>query len=107
MRYERAISSSSPNDQTSYIMVNSTRFIFSRVSAQRTSPLISRVLIDPVSSGLNGTAVNCMDIITSNTASIFIIIRDLINGTLRKIYAILRLYKIPCSMDSTLYTCSY
>ena len=81
VRYELAISFSSPSDQTLYLMVNSTKFTISRVSAQSTSPLVSRLLINPVSNYLNETVVNCTDI-TSETTSImiFIINGDLIHG---------------------------
>ena len=85
MRYDRAISSSSPSDQTAYMMVNSIRFTFSRVSAQNTLPFVSRSLISPVSNGLNRTVVYCMDIITSETVSltIIVIIGDLLHGKMR------------------------
>ena len=45
MRYDRVISSSSPEDQTSHILVNSIRFTFSRVSAQNSLPLVARLVV--------------------------------------------------------------
>ena len=72
---------------SSSIVANSS-FIFSRISAQNTLPLISRLLINPVSAKLNGTVVNCTDIVeTSETAStlVQIINEDLIFGMLQKL----------------------
>ena len=69
------------------LLVNSITFSFSRVSAQDTLPLISRLLINPVSAELNGTLVNCTDIFeTLETAStlVRIINEDLIYGRLWK-----------------------
>ena len=50
-----------PSDQFTERTVNSTVFIFRRVSAQGSSPLISTLSINSVSSGLNGVVVHCMD----------------------------------------------
>ena len=52
-----------PADQMTEESVNSTIFTFMRTSAQFVSPQISTLSIDSVSSGLNGTVVNCMDIL--------------------------------------------
>ena len=38
---------------------------FSRLSGQDVLPLVSRVTVSPVSSGLNGTVVNCFEGISS------------------------------------------
>ena len=38
---------------------------FSRLSSQDVLPLVSRVTVNPVSSGLNGTVVNCFEGISS------------------------------------------
>ena len=67
--YTRAISSSTPNDQTARIMVNSTSLIFSRISAQKNIPFVSRLLISPVSSNLNGAEVKYLDDLTSESSS--------------------------------------
>ena len=55
--------------QMSEIRVNSTTFTIMRTSAQHSLPLISTLVIDSVSSALNGTVVNCKDVGTSMTAS--------------------------------------
>lgn len=47
-------------------MANSTTFTFSRLSTQ---PLTSRMLINPVSEGLNGVQVDCIDRATSESAT--------------------------------------
>ena len=81
--YNRVISSSSISNQTRHIIVNSTTFTFSRVSAPNGFPLISKLLISPVSNSLNGTLVNCMDISTSETATVLVIIFNVMsNGAL-------------------------
>ena len=54
---------------TSDIEVNSITFTFSRISDEGSLPLILRLIIDPVSDGLNGTEVNCTDVLTSNSTS--------------------------------------
>ena len=51
-------------------VVNSTVFNFSRISAEGASPLVSRLLISPVSNGLNGTVINCEDLDTSELSSL-------------------------------------
>ena len=57
-------------------MANSTTFTFSRLSAQDVSPLISRMIISPVSEGLNGVQVNCEDVETAESATTMIRIVD-------------------------------
>jgi hypothetical protein len=73
VNYNQAISSSSPSDQTFQTAINSTNLTFSRISPQNSSPLISRLLISPVSDHLNGTEVNCMDSIASERSSVTVI----------------------------------
>ena len=48
---------------------NSTTFTFSRLSAQDSSPLISRMTISSVSEGLNGVHVSCEDVAASESAT--------------------------------------
>ena len=73
----RAIVSDRPDNQISYLLVNSTiSFNFSRVSSEDSLPLISRLLISPVSDGLNGSSVSCMDIATSESMSTSINVID-------------------------------
>ena len=69
-RYTRVLSTAS---QASYLLVNSTLFTFSRRSPEHNTPLVSRLLISPVSDGLNGTDINCGDADTSTSAIIQII----------------------------------
>ena len=45
--------------------INSTMFTFSRLSPPNSSPLISILVINPVTVSLNGTEVNCTDLETS------------------------------------------
>ena len=44
-------------------------------------PLVSRSLIDPVTTDLNGTVINCTDVLTMETASVTIYVIS-IQGTL-------------------------
>ena len=68
-----AISSSSPTNQTMHRMVNSTKVTYSRISPQNSSPLVSRLFINPVSNHLNGTQVKCVNSMTSETSSVAVI----------------------------------
>ena len=46
--------------------VNSITFIFSRISVAGSLPLISMLMINPVTDELNGTLVNCTDVLLSD-----------------------------------------
>ena len=73
----RAVLSDRSDNQSSYLLVNSTILLnFSRVSSQYSLPLISRLLISPVSDGLNGSSVSCFDIATSESVSTSINVID-------------------------------
>ena len=63
------ISAQDEAQQRSEIRVNSTIFISMRTSARNRSPLISTMVINSISSDLNGTVVNCEDIGNSITVS--------------------------------------
>lgn len=65
--YDRTISSTAPTDQNAQIMGNSTNFTFSRVSAQNDFPLVSRLLISPITNGLN---VQCRDELTLESSAV-------------------------------------
>ena len=65
-RYSRILHSGSA---TSDLEVNSITFTFLRISAEGSQPVVSRLLIAPVSDDLNGTEVNCTDVLPSNTSS--------------------------------------
>ena len=67
MGLHRAIEAYSPNDDIS--VINSTLFTFSRISARGYLPLVSRLLINPLTTGLNGTVVNCTDVLMMEIAS--------------------------------------
>ena len=73
--YPRVITASGqPNDKTTQLVLNSMTFIFSRTSAEDRTPVMSRLLISPVSSSLNGTVINCEDVGTSEVSSTTIIV---------------------------------
>ena len=61
LTFMRSTASEGVSQQISTMMVNSTFFNISRVSGQDESPLVSRLVINPVSVGLNGTRVNCTE----------------------------------------------
>ena len=65
-----------PSGVASPVMVNSTTFTFSRLSAQDSSPLISWMTINHVSEGLNGVQMSCMDVEASQSATTIIRILD-------------------------------
>ena len=56
------VTSNGPSGVPPPVTANSTRFTFSRFSAQDSTPLISMLTINPVSEGLNGVEVKCMDV---------------------------------------------
>ena len=60
--YSRYISLTDVSQQESSMVVNSTSFNVSRVSHRGMSPLVSTLLINPVTIGLNGTQVNCTEV---------------------------------------------
>jgi hypothetical protein len=47
------------------LMISGSTITFSRLSGQGSSPLVSRTVVSPVTSGLNGTVVNCFEGISS------------------------------------------
>ena len=60
----------------SNLTVNSTVFNFSRISARNRMPVVSRLVISPVSNGLDGTVVNCVDVDAAEVLSTKIIIGE-------------------------------
>ena len=56
-------------NQIKHIKDHNTTFTFTRSSAQHASPLISTLSIDSVSFGLNGTVVQCMDVMNPTTSA--------------------------------------
>ena len=56
------ITSDGPSGIPPPVTANSTTFTFLRLSAQDVSPLISRMIISPVSEGLNGVQMRCEDV---------------------------------------------
>ena len=70
------ITSDGPSGIPPSLMVNSTTFTFLRLSAQDVSPLISRMIISPVSEGLNRVQISCKDVEVSESATTTIRIVD-------------------------------
>ena len=61
-------------------IINSTKFTFSRTSAEDDLPLISMLTINSTGIGLNGTVVHCRDAETETSISTTINIIDPNNG---------------------------
>ena len=59
--FMRFITSPGVSQQASSLIVNSTSFNVSRVSSHNELPLVSRLGINPVNMGLNGTRVSCTE----------------------------------------------
>ena len=59
------VTSSGPSGIPPPVRINTTMFTYSRLSGPSSLPLISRLTINPVSRGLNGTVVNCFEGSTS------------------------------------------
>ena len=76
MTYETLIQSLGPtgllNSQEQLTLNSTVIFTFSRHSAERDLPLISRVIIENVSEGLNGVEIQCTDAGMINSATITI-----------------------------------
>jgi hypothetical protein len=65
-KYSRYISSTDVSQQMSSVSVNSTLFQISRASHQGRLPLVSRLLVNPMNTLLNGTIkVNCTELGTN------------------------------------------
>ena len=64
--YSRYISTTDVSQQTSSWIVNSTSFL--RVSCREMFPLVSRLLINPVTIALKGTKVNCTEVTNHSNA---------------------------------------
>ena len=71
----RTVSSTGP--AMSQLIANSTVFNFSRISAHNSViPVMSRLVISPVSNGLNGTVMSCVEVHRREVASTTIIVGE-------------------------------
>ena len=71
--HSRFISSTDASQQIDSVSVNSTSFHISRVSHQGRLPLVSRLLISPVSLKVNAViTANCTEVLVDGMASITI-----------------------------------
>ena len=62
------VTADGPDGAPPSAMANSTTFAILRLSAQDITPLVSRMIINPVSEGLNGVQVTCEDRISNSAA---------------------------------------
>lgn len=67
------LSTGSTEDNRAQLIVSSTLFNFSRISDENSSPLVTRLLIGPVSVGLNGTEMICVDMESYNSSTLTIL----------------------------------
>ena len=74
------------------VTVDSTVFNFSKISAYDSMPVMSRSVISPVSNGLNGIVMNCVDVHTREVASTTIIVGE--RGALQGIILVYTLREI-------------
>ena len=65
MTYSASVISAGPSGVPPPVTISSSMITFSRLSAQNSSPLVSRITVSSVSSGLNGTVVKCVEGISS------------------------------------------
>ena len=73
LEYSRFITSTDASQQIDSVSVNGTSFNVSRVSHQRRLPLVSRLLVSPVSLKVNAvTIANCTEVGADGMASITI-----------------------------------
>ena len=75
----RAIDANSLNDETS--VINSTSFTFSRISARGHLPLVSKLMINPLTTSFNGTVINCTDVSMMETATAIVHVVNRHSGT--------------------------
>jgi hypothetical protein len=72
---------SSTSEAMAQLVVNSMVFNFSRISAYNSMPVMSKLVISPVSNSLNGSVMNCVGRDTEEVSSTTIVIRE--RGTLQ------------------------
>ena len=73
MRYTKILQNSGQNHlQTFEEIIESTTFLYSRISAENVLPVMSMLSINPVKDGLNGVMINCTDVTTSHLESTII-----------------------------------
>ena len=85
------VSSDGPSGVPPPVTINNAMITFSRLSSQDSSPLVSRLIISPVSSALNGTVVNCIEGFSSTESVATTTIRIIDPGQFgKKLYNLLR-----------------
>ena len=75
-RVLRVIPSVAPSPSETSQLINSTVFYFTKTSAEGALPVMSRLLISPVSRDLNGTVISCEDLSTADVSSTTVIVRE-------------------------------
>ena len=95
--------SDGPDGVPPSVIVNSTTFTVLRLSAQDTTPLMSRMIINPVSEGLNGVQVACIDAEESNsTAATVVTTIQIIGGAGGNFHGVTPWMIRPCMINKLL-----
>ena len=78
----RAIEANAPKNSDDSSVIGSSRFTFSKSSARGILPLVSTLLIDPVTTDLNGIMINCTDVssLESATSIVYVVNRQSESG---------------------------
>lgn len=95
--YSRLVSTTSA---ASNLSVSNIVFTFTRISSQNSLPLISVLLVNPVSTALNGSVVNCVDRETSRSSVTIISVVDGYRFPGESIYIVCANHRIICQLAS-------
>ena len=74
--YERTFTSTGLNAMREPVVVNSTIISFIRTSAKGESPLISKLLVNPISRTFNGSRVKCIELPLGRSESTVVHVMD-------------------------------
>lgn len=78
----RAIDADVPKFSDDFAVIGSSRFTFSKSSARGNLPLVSTLLIDPVTNDLNGIMINCTDVSSMESATSIVYVVNRHSGML-------------------------
>ena len=79
------LSSNGPGGMSQLVRINNSTFTTSRLSGRDSLPLMTRMVVNPVSAALNGTVVNCFEGTSSTESVATTTIRIIDPGQLGKI----------------------
>ena len=85
--------------QSRLVTVNSVNFTYSRLSPPNALPLVSRLVISPVSESHNGTELTCTDAMSTNSSSstFYVVNKDSFQGMFSNVcYSHYKIVKYSC-----------